>query len=167
MIIRTLVLTVCAAGFGLWMMGPAKESVTDPIVSASVKTGEQDYTVSNMENGSACLVTRGSRLSPHSRAIKPGKDCEAVWPGLAEARNWTQNDDGTVALTDGSGPRPPICLVHGDADPVVPVGNSIAAAEALRARGFAIELHISPGIGHGISDDGLAFAAAFIAGLRR
>jgi hypothetical protein len=103
MIIRTLVLTVCAAGFGLWMMGPAKEPVTDPIVSASVKTGEQDYTVSNMENGSACLVTRGSRLSPHSRAIKPGKDCEAVWPGLAEARNWTQNDDGTVALTDGSG----------------------------------------------------------------
>lgn len=103
MVIRTLVLTVCAAGFGLWMMGPAKEPAIDPIISASVKTGDQDYTVSNMENGTACLITRGSRLSPHSRAIAPGEDCESVWPGLAQARNWTQNDDGTVALTDAGG----------------------------------------------------------------
>lgn len=103
MVVRTLVLTVLAAGFGLWMLGPAKEPATDPIISASVKVGEQDYTVSNMENGTACIVTRGMRVSGHSRAIKPGSDCETVWPGLAGARNWTQNEDGTVTLTDTSG----------------------------------------------------------------
>lgn len=103
MAIRALVLTVCAAGFGLWMIGPAEEPSLDPVVSASVKKGDQDYTVSNMENGSACLVTRGTPLTGHSRAVKPGKDCESVWPGLSEARNWTQNDDHTVVLTDSSG----------------------------------------------------------------
>jgi len=103
MVIRTLVLTVCAAGFGLWMLGPAKEPAIDPIISASVKSGDQDYTVSNMENGTACLVTRGRRVSGHSRIIKPGRDCEAVWPRLTEARNWTQNDDNTVVLTDAGG----------------------------------------------------------------
>lgn len=103
MVIRTLVLTVCAAGLGLWLMGPAKEPKIDPIISASVKTGEQDYTVSNMENGTVCLITRGMRVGGHSRSITPGRDCEAVWPGLAHARNWTQNDDDTVTLTDSSG----------------------------------------------------------------
>jgi hypothetical protein len=103
MAIRALVLTVCAAGFGLWLMGPVKEPAADPIVSASIRTGDQDYTVSNMENGAACLITRGQHTGGHSRTIKPGSDCEAVWPGLAEARNWTQNDDNTVVLSDASG----------------------------------------------------------------
>lgn len=103
MAIRALVLTVCAAGFGLWMLGPAKQPAADPIISASVRTGDQDYTVSNMENGTACLITRGKTVSHRSREIKPGSDCEAVWPGLAKARNWTQNEDGTVVLTDNGG----------------------------------------------------------------
>jgi hypothetical protein len=103
MAIRVLVLTVCAAGFGLWMMGPARQPAADPIVSASIKTGDQDYTVSNMENGTACIITRGKRLGGHSLSIRPGSDCEAVWPRLSEARNWTQNEDSTVVLSDASG----------------------------------------------------------------
>lgn len=103
MAIRALVLTVCAAGFGLWLVGPAKEPPVDPIISASVKKGDQDYTVSNIQTGAACLITRGNRLSSHSRHVKPGNDCETVWPRLSETRNWTQNDDNTVLLTDASG----------------------------------------------------------------
>jgi hypothetical protein len=103
MAIRTLVLTVCAAGFGLWMLGPAPEPQPDPVVSASVGPGLKDFTVSNMENGSACLITRGRTISHRSRQVMPGEDCEAVWPGLAQARNWTQNEDGTVALTNDGG----------------------------------------------------------------
>lgn len=103
MAIRALVLTVCAAGFGIWMLGPEKQDATDPIVSASAMFGGQDYTVSNMENGKACLITRGKSISQRSHDIAPGNDCDAVWPGLTGARNWTENDDGTVALTDVSG----------------------------------------------------------------
>ncbi|RYD91394.1 MAG: hypothetical protein EOP61_27660 [Sphingomonadales bacterium] len=32
-----------------------------------------------------------------------GDDCAAVWPGLANVRNWTDNGDGTIALTNDSG----------------------------------------------------------------
>ena len=101
--IRALVLTVGIAGFGLWMLGPAEDPTTDPIVAASVRTVSQDYTVSNMENGKACLITLGAPNSARSNEMKPGADCDAVWPGLAAARNWTRNDDGTVALTNDGG----------------------------------------------------------------
>jgi hypothetical protein len=103
MAIRALVLTVAAAGLGLWLMGPAEDHSIDPIISAALASGDQEYTVSNMENGTACLLTRGRQVSSRSSAIRPGSDCTDVWPGLAEARNWTRNDDGTVILSDNSG----------------------------------------------------------------
>jgi len=103
MAIRALVISLGFAGFGLWMLGPAKEPAPDPIISASVRTGDLDYTVSNIESGTACLVTRGARLGGQSRQVKAGPDCETVWPGLTQARNWTQNADDTVTLTDASG----------------------------------------------------------------
>ena len=58
--------------------------------------------------------------------------------------------------------RPPVCLVHGAEDDVVPPQLSVDAAAALRAQGYAVSLHLSPGVGHGIAPDGLGFASAFI-----
>ena len=110
---RALILTLCVGGFGLWMLGPAKEPAPDPVVTASIGKTSQDYTVSNMENGTACLITRGNRVSGHSNDLKPGSDCENVWPGLAEARNWTLHDDNTVTLTDDSG-KEILTLAAGD-----------------------------------------------------
>lgn len=69
------------------------------------------------------------------------------------------------ALTDGTSPKMPICLVHGEVDQVVPIARSIEATEALRAKGFEVNFHTSPGLGHGIDPDGLAFASNFIASL--
>lgn len=68
-------------------------------------------------------------------------------------------------FADGNKARPPVCLVHGDMDQVVAPGLSERAAEQLRASGFEVNYHVSQGVGHGISPDGLAFASAFIAGL--
>ncbi|MEO0386685.1 MAG: prolyl oligopeptidase family serine peptidase [Pseudomonadota bacterium] len=56
--------------------------------------------------------------------------------------------------------RPPILLIHGDADEVVPPSSLPEAATALNAAGFAVETHISPGTGHGIAPDGLSLALA-------
>jgi phospholipase/carboxylesterase len=58
--------------------------------------------------------------------------------------------------------RPPMLLVHGDADPVVPVAASKAAKAALEAQGFTVELHIRPGLPHGIDEQGLVLAGRFL-----
>ncbi|HWK43545.1 MAG TPA: dienelactone hydrolase family protein [Stellaceae bacterium] len=59
--------------------------------------------------------------------------------------------------------RPPILLVHGDADAVLSVDFLDAATGALKAEGFAVTAVRRPGLGHGIDQAGLAEAARFLA----
>jgi len=58
--------------------------------------------------------------------------------------------------------RPPVLLVHGDGDEVVPVQATRAADAALRAAGIPVQTHIRPGLGHGIDGEGLRLGLAFI-----
>ena len=58
--------------------------------------------------------------------------------------------------------KPPILLVHGDEDPMVPASSMPEAEAALTAAGFAVETHLSRGVGHGIAPDGLGKALGFI-----
>lgn len=59
--------------------------------------------------------------------------------------------------------RPPILLVHGDADDVVPVQSLPEAADALQKAGFEdVYAHIMKGTAHGIAPDGLSVALAFM-----
>lgn len=58
--------------------------------------------------------------------------------------------------------RPPVLLVHGDADPVVPFSSLSEAADALMAANVETYAHVSKGVGHGIAPDGLALALEFI-----
>jgi phospholipase/carboxylesterase len=58
--------------------------------------------------------------------------------------------------------RPPVLLVHGDEDPMVPVASLAEAEAALRAAGVATATHVSRGVGHGIAPDGLGVALRFL-----
>jgi len=58
--------------------------------------------------------------------------------------------------------RPPVLLVHGDADPVVPFTDMAKAGQALRAAGFETYGHVMQGTGHGIAPDGLSVALSFL-----
>jgi phospholipase/carboxylesterase len=59
--------------------------------------------------------------------------------------------------------RPPILLIHGDADDVVPPQSLPQAAEALQEAGWSdVFAHIMKGTGHGIAPDGLEVALAFM-----
>jgi phospholipase/carboxylesterase len=58
--------------------------------------------------------------------------------------------------------RPPVLLVHGDQDPVVPFESLAAAEAALAAAGVPTHAHVSPGAAHGIAPDGLGLAVGFI-----
>jgi phospholipase/carboxylesterase len=58
--------------------------------------------------------------------------------------------------------RPPVLLVHGDADDVVPVGAMTAAVQALQAAGIPVQWRVRPGLPHAIDPDGIACGAAFL-----
>jgi phospholipase/carboxylesterase len=59
--------------------------------------------------------------------------------------------------------RPPVLLVHGDQDEVIPPQALIASAQGLGAAGVPCEWHMSQGLGHGIDPDGLVHGISFIA----
>jgi len=66
-------------------------------------------------------------------------------------------------LADEALVRPPVLLVHGDADDVVPPQSLPQAAEALQEAGWKdVFAHIMKGTGHGIAPDGLSVALAFM-----
>lgn len=58
--------------------------------------------------------------------------------------------------------RPPVMLIHGDRDPVVPFAEMDLAAGALAAAGFDVYGHIMEGTPHGIAPDGLSVTMQFL-----
>jgi len=58
--------------------------------------------------------------------------------------------------------RPPILLVHGEADPLIPAMATMAAERVLGNAGFQVEWHIRPGLAHGIDEEGVRLGADFL-----
>ena len=58
--------------------------------------------------------------------------------------------------------KPPMLLVHGDADPVVPFALMAAAAQGLRAAGLVVETLPRPGLPHSIDEEGIAAGVNFL-----
>ena len=66
-------------------------------------------------------------------------------------------------LADEARCRPPVLLIHGDQDDVVPPQSLPQAADALQKAGWTeVYAHIMKGTGHGIAPDGLSVALAFM-----
>jgi phospholipase/carboxylesterase len=59
--------------------------------------------------------------------------------------------------------RPPVLLIHGDRDDLIPVQALTHATQGLAALGVPVEWHISQGIGHGIDGEGLRQGGEFLA----
>lgn len=59
--------------------------------------------------------------------------------------------------------HPPVLLVHGDADPMVPVSALPKAKQGLEVAGMDVVTHVSPGLGHSIDEIGLRLGATFLA----
>ncbi|MBA3910448.1 MAG: phospholipase [Rhodobacter sp.] len=58
--------------------------------------------------------------------------------------------------------KPPVLLIHGDQDPVVPFEDMGKAGDALVAAGFPTFGHVMQGTGHGIAPDGLGVTLQFL-----
>jgi len=59
--------------------------------------------------------------------------------------------------------RPPVLLVHGDRDELIPVQALFQGAQGLAALDLSVEWHLSPGLGHGIDQEGLRHGGEFLA----
>ena len=79
---------------------------------------------------------------------------------------------GLLVLPPDAGPesvaaeiksRPPVLLVHGDHDELIPPQALFAATQGLAALGVPVQWHLSAGIGHGIDPDGLRHGGEFLA----
>jgi phospholipase/carboxylesterase len=57
---------------------------------------------------------------------------------------------------------PPILMVHGDADQMIPADAMLNSAMALGAAGACVQWHIAAGLGHGIDQVGLQMGGAFL-----
>ena len=78
---------------------------------------------------------------------------------------------GMVVMEEGKGPemlkaqlrsKPPILLVHGDRDEVIPIDALFMTADALAAAETPCEWHLSIGIGHGIDGEALRHGGLFL-----
>jgi phospholipase/carboxylesterase len=69
---------------------------------------------------------------------------------------------GAQALAAEITAKPPLCLIHGEMDDVVPFASLKAASDALKTHGVPVETHARPFLGHSIDMDGMRIAAEFL-----
>jgi phospholipase/carboxylesterase len=58
--------------------------------------------------------------------------------------------------------RPPVHLIHGQMDTVVPIMAYYDARNRLEAAGYPVTGHVAPALGHSIDDTGLRTGAEFL-----
>jgi phospholipase/carboxylesterase len=59
--------------------------------------------------------------------------------------------------------RPPVLLLHGDRDDLIPAQALFQSSQALAALEIPVEWHLSAGVGHGIDAEGLRHGGEFLA----
>jgi len=73
------------------------------------------------------------------------------------------NDASPEAVATDIKSRPPVLLVHGDQDELIPPQALFHGAQALAALEVPVEWHMSAGVGHGIDGEGLRHGGEFLA----
>lgn len=70
---------------------------------------------------------------------------------------------GTVGLGQNDFAKPPVLLVHGTADPVVPIAALHMSESELKRVGVDVTTHISHGVAHSVDPVGLRLGKDFVA----
>jgi phospholipase/carboxylesterase len=69
---------------------------------------------------------------------------------------------GAASLAQEAVTKPPVMLIHGSADGIVPVSALHQAKRELERLGIDVRTHISQGLGHSVDPDGLRLGGEFI-----
>ena len=106
---------------------------------------------------SACALvgfSQGTMMSLHVGVRRPEP--------LAAVLAYSGHLSAPEALAAETLTRPPICLVHGDRDDVIPVGALFMAANGLASAGVGSLWKVSRGAGHTIAEDGMVLGGRFL-----
>lgn len=74
-----------------------------------------------------------------------------------------ESADGPDKAKAEIGSRPPVFLVHGAQDDLIPAQALFLSANLLAAAEVPVQWHLSPGVGHGIDAEGLRQGGEFLA----
>lgn len=117
-----------------------------------------DELLASRQLGDACLALAGFSQGAAT----------ALYAGLRRQTQIAGIVAFSGALPDGVGvqsdfrSKPPVLLVHGEADDVVPFQSMANAKATLEAAGVPVTAVARPGLGHAIDDAGIALAADFL-----
>ena len=142
-----------------WMDGSSEEAARQGQAQAAADLNafvDRVIADEGLEPSAVALVgfSQGTMMSLH---IAPRRDAP-----LAAVVGFSGRllDPGALAAETVS--RPPVLLIHGDADPVVPIQSLPEAADALVAAGFETYAHVCKGLPHSIDNEGLSLALGFL-----
>jgi phospholipase/carboxylesterase len=104
--------------------------------------------------------SQGTMMSLHAGLRRPVAPAAIVgFSGM-----FIMPNDGPPETVEGEiASRPPILLIHGDQDELIPVQALFHASSSLSALDVPVEWHISHGVGHGIDQEGLRHGGEFLA----
>lgn len=116
----------------------------------------------NVPPGALALVgfSQGTMLALHGglrRAVAPA--AIVGYSGLFVLPNGAEPE----AVKGEIKGRPPVLLIHGDRDDLIPAQALLMSAQYLAALDIPTEWHLSAGLGHGIDEEGLRHGGAFLA----
>lgn len=117
---------------------------------AEVKAREQ------LENHEIALVgfSQGTMMALHV-ALR-------TEPAVAAVVGYSGALVGAEAIADEVIARPPVLLVHGEEDPVVPFQAMAMTERGLGAVGVSVTTHARPGLQHGIDEMGITYGMEFL-----
>ena len=125
-----------------------------PLVNAFIDMHRAAY---DLPNSKVALVgfSQGTMMALHVGPRRP--------EALAGIVGYSGMLADAEALQTEAKTKPPLLLVHGDADPMVPFTAMGQAEEAFKGLGFETSTHASPGLGHSIDEAGLRLGGEFLA----
>ncbi len=115
-----------------------------------------------LDNGKLALVgfSQGTMLALHA-GLRRGRAPAAIL-GYSGALVLPDGQDDLTSHVPVN-TAPPILLVHGSEDDVIPAGALFLSAEKLAQAGIPCQWHFAPGLGHGIDNQGLMHGGLFLA----
>ena len=151
-------------GYGLqwfpipWIDGSSELAAHDGLMRAARDLNaflDAQLAEEGLDDSALCLLgfSQGAMMAMH---VAPRRTAEMAGVVAISGRLLEPEDlNATTA-------RPPVLLIHGDDDQVVPFDSMSHAGNVLTGAGFETYGHVMRGTGHGIAPDGLSVALAFL-----